>query len=585
MSIQNEIDRIITAVQAAHEKVAEKGGTTAQPYLVANLAGAIDSIPDASDPVLQEKTVTPKTSAQSVTPDSGYDGLSKVTVNAMPTATQATPSISVSSSGLITASATQTEGYVAAGTKSATKQLTTQAATTYTPGTSNQTISEGTYCSGAQTIKGDANLVAGNIKSGVSIFGVAGSYEGSGGSGGSSDVELVYVTFMSHDGLKELHKRAVVSGNDCMEIVAGGLIDAPTRESTASQVFTFAGWSTVANGGLDENALKSVTADRTVYANYIATTRYYTVRFYDGDTLLNTMQVPYGGLADYTTEKEGYQFNGWEPSNNNITADTDCYAQWAVQITFANATWAQIAEISEAGEAENYFAVGDTKQVSWGDDTITVAIAGFDHDDLADGSGKAGISIVCMSVPDYQAAWTTISPSSNNYSKYIYTGERTQLRTILDGDIWNGLPAELQSVVKNVNKLSAKSFNKYPGTVSTSEKLWLLSADEIGHSATADNLGPGTPTVPALGSKYDLFTTCDLRVNNTVRITPTVGSSNTYSYGWWLRTNCCNGTMNYPGLLYMKRSSNSYATGLISQFSLTSRNYTDTYHLRFGFCV
>lgn len=132
---------------------------------------------------------------------------------------QATPSITVSSSGLITASATQSAGLVAAGTKSATKQLTTQAAktitpstssqtavaknvyttgavtvgaipstyvkptatktaTTYTPSTSNQTIAAGTYCSGAQTIKGDSNLVAGNIKSGVSIFGVTGTHSG-----------------------------------------------------------------------------------------------------------------------------------------------------------------------------------------------------------------------------------------------------------------------------------------------------------------------------------------------------------------------------------------------------------------------
>lgn len=146
------------------------------------------------------------------------------------TATQATPSISVNSSGLITASATQTAGYVSAGTKSGTKQLSTQAAktitpstssqtavvsgvyttgavtvgaipntyvqptttkaaTTYTPTTSNQTIAAGTYCSGVQTIKGDSNLVAGNIKKGVSIFGVAGNFEGSGGSGGGGSVD------------------------------------------------------------------------------------------------------------------------------------------------------------------------------------------------------------------------------------------------------------------------------------------------------------------------------------------------------------------------------------------------------------
>lgn len=124
---------------------------------------------------LQEKTVSSSTTTQTVTPDSGYDGLSKVTVNAIATATQATPSISVSSSGLITASATQTAGYVSAGTKSATKQLTTKGATTWTPKTTNQTIASGTYLTGTQTIKGDSNLVASNIKSGVSIFGVAGT--------------------------------------------------------------------------------------------------------------------------------------------------------------------------------------------------------------------------------------------------------------------------------------------------------------------------------------------------------------------------------------------------------------------------
>jgi hypothetical protein len=159
-----------------------------QADLLTQIQAALQGKASASDPVLQSKTVTPSTSSQTVKPDAAYDGLSQVTVNAMPTATQATPSISVNSSGLITASVTQTAGYVAAGTKSATKQLTTQAAQIITPSTSDKTIESGRYLTGTQTIKGDSNLVSGNIKSGVSIFGVSGNYVGSGGSGDESVV-------------------------------------------------------------------------------------------------------------------------------------------------------------------------------------------------------------------------------------------------------------------------------------------------------------------------------------------------------------------------------------------------------------
>lgn len=52
-----------------------------------------------------------------------------------------------------------------------------QAAQTITPGTVNQTIPSGRYLTGAQTIKGDADLIAANIKSGVEIFGVTGTME------------------------------------------------------------------------------------------------------------------------------------------------------------------------------------------------------------------------------------------------------------------------------------------------------------------------------------------------------------------------------------------------------------------------
>lgn len=91
------------------------------------------------------------TSGATVTVPAGY-----YTSNAeksVSTAIQATPSITVNSNGLITATTTQTAGYVTAGSKSATKQLTTQADKTITPSTSTQTaVSSGVYTTGAITV-------------------------------------------------------------------------------------------------------------------------------------------------------------------------------------------------------------------------------------------------------------------------------------------------------------------------------------------------------------------------------------------------------------------------------------------------
>lgn len=130
---------------------------------------------------------TTKTSNGDVPIPAGFhNGSGKVSVNVStsPGALD-TPSISFDTTiGKFTAtSRVKTSGYLSTSDKkTASHTISTYLGGEYIPTKASQTLSTaGYYCTGNVVIKGDNNLIPANIKNGISIFGVAGSYTGDGG--------------------------------------------------------------------------------------------------------------------------------------------------------------------------------------------------------------------------------------------------------------------------------------------------------------------------------------------------------------------------------------------------------------------
>lgn len=150
----------------------------------------------------------------------------------------------------------------------------------------------------------------------------------------------------------------------------------PTKAQTAQYTYTFSGWSLTPGGAANANALNNVTADRNVYAAFTATVRTYTVKWYNGSTLLETdTGVPYGGSAEYNgaapeysgDNAEDYEFTGFAPSGKNITGDTNCYARFKYngylysQVIDGTVTTYESNTLTTVGEYAFYNATSLTK--------------------------------------------------------------------------------------------------------------------------------------------------------------------------------------------------------------------------------
>jgi surface protein len=253
----------------------------AQTDLIEQIKNTVNELPDASSikPTLQTKSVTPSTSQQTVAPDFGYDGLENVTVDAIPseyivtndataiaadilnsktayvdgnkvTGTMANNgAISTSMDGINVKSVTIPQGYTSGGTVSLDNTIDNEVDTqtdliaqittalegkmagssepvlqdkTIMPSVNEQIVAADNGYDGLNevTVIGDANLVAENIKSGVSIFGVNGTVE----TGGSAIITEEWQRPSNWPDLSSLGKPApgtVYLTVDCRDAIKG----------------------------------------------------------------------------------------------------------------------------------------------------------------------------------------------------------------------------------------------------------------------------------------------------------------------------------------------------------------------------
>lgn len=209
--------------------------------------------------------------------------------------------------------------------------------------------------------------------------------------------------------------------------------------------------------------------------------------------------------------------------------------------SFGNMSWSEIAEISEAGKAREYFSVGDEKTIELtnGNHPITLVILGFDHDDLSDGSGKAGITIGTKYMPAILAKINSTVTNAGGWDECM-------MRTNVMADWLLELPSDLQSVIKQVNK-KASAGNASSSITTSADKLWLLAMSEIFSATSIENahltsLKDDANTYKAEGTQYEYYRNLIGDNNGSTEANPLLikyikdRDGEIYAHDWWLRS-------------------------------------------------
>ena len=209
----------------------------------------------------------------------------------------------------------------------------------------------------------------------------------------------------------------------------------------------------------------------------------------DGADKYIKVDATMGGTILNASEYTGVTVQPWVSlNNNNVQSSNGFFISIAdgpaVDTVLENNSWETIAQIAAAGEAQEYWNVGDTKNLTIGEYNYPMTIVAFNHYDLAtndttynNNSGKTAITFWMKD------GWLVMGQMNSAFQNgcTLYTGSdmyKTTLPRILAD-----FPTELSS------KLRAPHLSGWNET-SFSPKIFLPAMKELGgplHRLGSDN--------------------------------------------------------------------------------------------------
>lgn len=248
--------------------------------------------------------------------------------------------------------------------------------------------------------------------------------------------------------------------------------------------------------------------------------------------------------------------------------------------TLSNNTWSQISQAGNEGVAASIWEIGDETQIMLNDEPFTVNLIGFNHDDLADGSGKAAMTfaIKYLTSDTLESMWSDRSYSPMDRIGYSKSGIITLVNSYTYDKMSDDLKREIVTVNKSTHQEIHGQNTGHPDgnihsiddeDVSTlSHNAFLFSEIEVCESRRFSYTGEG--------SQYSYFATNSNRIKQ-------LTTSQTTPVKWMLRSGMGSYSIYSSGtssaLYYSYITTNGNANGYADTTLSGNANFC------FGFCI